>query len=156
MEYRKIVEVEFVDYTEEALEKSWEWLNDAEIKHLTNTPDFDRESQRKWFDGLKTRDDYYIRALSVNNMLVGVCGLKNISDTDGEAWVYIGEKAFWGKTIGAQVIENIIDYAKQIKLQSLYMICLKTNRASRKTASRYGFIYEKDVNEDNILMRLPL
>ena len=62
----------------------------------------------------------------------------------------------WGKTIGAQVVEYIIDYGKQIKLQSIYMICLKTNRASRKTASRFGFAYEKDVDEDNILMRLEL
>lgn len=36
------------------------------------------------------------------------------------------------------------------------MIVLKTNRASRKTGSRFGFVYEKDVDEDNILMRLVL
>lgn len=156
MEYRKIIDIDFVEYSEEALDKSWEWLNDAEIKHLTNTPDFDKESQRKWFEGLKTRNDYYIRAISVENNLVGVCGLKNISDTDGEIWVYIGEKALWGKTIGAQVAEYIIEYGKQINLKSIYMIVLKTNRASRKTGSRFGFVYEKDVDEDNILMRLVL
>ena len=156
MEFRKIVEVEFVEYTDEALDKSWEWLNDSEIKHLTNTPDFDREMQRKWFEGLSKRDDYFIRAISTDDMLVGVCGIKNITKSDGEIWVYIGEKTLWGKTIGAQVADYLIKYGNKLKLKSLYIVCLKSNRASRKNGSRFGFIYEKDINEDSILMRLEL
>ena len=42
-------QVAFVEYTEEFLDLSWEWLNDPEIKLLTMTPDFSREDQRAFF-----------------------------------------------------------------------------------------------------------
>lgn len=32
-------------YNEDFLEKSWEWLNDEELKYLTMTPDFTRKDQ---------------------------------------------------------------------------------------------------------------
>ena len=54
MEYRKLVEVEFREFDREALQKSWEWLNDPQLKSLTMTPDFDQESQERWFESLKT------------------------------------------------------------------------------------------------------
>lgn len=58
MKYRKIVKVEFTDYDEEALEKSWKWLNDPEIKYLTDTPDFDKKTKKEWFESIEQRDDY--------------------------------------------------------------------------------------------------
>ncbi|HBU45505.1 MAG TPA: N-acetyltransferase, partial [Porphyromonadaceae bacterium] len=35
------MEVEFREFDREALEKSWKWLNDPQLKSLTMTPDFD-------------------------------------------------------------------------------------------------------------------
>lgn len=156
MEYRKIIEAEFHEYNNEALKKSWEWLNDPEIKSLINAPDFDKESQLKWFESLASRKDYYIQAVSYNGDLIGVCGLKKITDQDGEIWGYIGEKKYWGKTVGAQMMEHIIQYAQSLNLSSIYAVYLKTNRPSIKTSKRFGFVYEKDINENEILMRVKL
>ncbi len=156
MNYRKIIEVEFKEYTEEALEKSWLWLNDPQIKELTNTPDFDKESQRAWYESLKTRTDYFIRSIVYKDQIVGVCGLKKINGIDAEMWAYIGEKEFWGKTIGAQTAEYLIDYGKQIKLESIYAIYLKINKASIKTSKRFGFEYECDLNENEVQLRRML
>lgn len=158
MEYRKIVEVEFVEFDEYGLQKSWEWLNDPEIKHLTSRSDFDRESQREWYDSLKTRDDYYVRTVSVlgRDKLIGVCGLKKINSKDAEMWGYIGEKSYWGITIGPQMIQHLIEYGKCRNLESLYFSCLKENKILRKTAARFGFEYERDLNEKEIIMRIML
>lgn len=49
--------VDFVEYSIEFLELSWEWLNDSEIKSLTMTPDFTREEQIVFFRKLPFRQD---------------------------------------------------------------------------------------------------
>lgn len=153
MEYRKIVEVEFVEFDEYGLQKSWEWLNDPEIKHLTSSSDFDKQSQKEWFDSLETRDDYYVRGIAVKNKLIGVCGLKKITDSDAEMWGYIGDKSYWGITIGPQMIEHLMQHGEELELDSLYFVCLKENRLLIKTTKRFGFELEKEINEKDIIMR---
>ncbi len=47
MEYRTIIEVQFKEYDRIILEKSWEWLNDPEIKRIMHAPEMDKESQER-------------------------------------------------------------------------------------------------------------
>lgn len=154
MEYRKIVEVEFSEYDRETLDKSWEWLNDPETKELTMIGDFDREGQLRWFESLKDRKDFYIRSIICKGERIGACGLKKITEDDGEILAYIGEKQYWGKSIGMQIMEHLIEYAHSLNLSSIYAVYLKTNRPSIKTSQRFGFLYEKDIDDDKIMMRL--
>lgn len=156
MEYRKIVDVEFKEFDQQALEKSWEWLNDPQLKNLTMTPDFERESQQKWFEGLKTRKDYYLSAVWYDGMPVGVFGVKHITDSDGEVFGYIGEKGLWGKTVGVQMMSHLIDYAKLRNLKSIYSISLKENLSTYKLCKRFGFEVEKEVDDKKIMMRVYL
>ncbi len=156
MEYRKLIEIEFLEFDEKGLEKSWEWLNDPEIKHLTGGSDFDRESQKEWYNSLSSRNDYYITSVATKDQLVGICGLKKITDSDAEMWGYIGVKDLWGKTIGPQMIDHLVQYGRDKKLESLYFICLKENRILIKTASRFGFVNEGEVDELNVMMRKVL
>lgn len=156
MEYRKIIEIEIKDFTRKVLEKSWEWLGDSQIKELTATPDFDRESSEKWFDSLKNRNDYFVKSIWHNNKPIAVMGLRNLKDKEGEAFGYIGEKEYWGKTVGVQGLEYLINYGKSINLESVYSIILKTNINSYKLHSRLGFAREEDKDENNIMMRLYL
>lgn len=154
MEYRKLVEVEFREFDREALQKSWEWLNDPQLKSLTMTPDFDQESQERWFESLKTRTDYYLRAGWYQSVPVSVYGLKHITDKDGEVFGYIGEKELWGKTVAIQMMLDVIDYARSRNLESIYCITLKENKRTYRLCSRFGFVTEKEVGEDAIMMRL--
>lgn len=156
MEYRKIIDVEFRDYSHEMLEKSREWLTDPQIKELTSTADFDRESQEKWFESLKTRRDYLIWSVWHKDKPIAVVGIKHLTDKEGEVFGYIGDKEYWGKTVGIQGLEYAINYAKSIKLKSLYTIVLKENINSYKLNRRLGFEKEKDIDEKTIMMRLYL
>lgn len=156
MEYRKIFEVEFREFNRDVLEKSWKWLNDPIIKELTSASEFDPESQERWFESLKARTDYYIRSIWYNGKPIGVMGIKHLTDKDGEAFGYLGEKEYWGKTIGVQGLQYMIDYAKSIKLESLYAIVLKENINSYKLMRRFGFEKEKEIDENTNVMRLYL
>jgi len=156
MEYRKIFKVEFREFSHDVLEKSREWLNDPIIKELTFTSEFDAESQERWFESLKVRNDYYIRSIWYNDKPIGVMGIKHLTDKDGEVFGYLGEKEYWGKTIGVQGLQYMIDYAESIKLESLYAIVLKENINSYKLMRRFGFKKDKEIDEKSIVMILYL
>lgn len=154
MEYRRIIDVDIREFDRRTFEKSLEWLSDPEIRALTLTPESDRKSKEKWFEGLKGREDYYIRSVWRDEEPIAVLGVKHITDTDGEVWGYIGEKKYWGKAIGIEMFQHLIDYAISINLQSLYIKFIKSNHFSYKIGKRFGFEIEKNESDsDLIIMR---
>ncbi len=156
MEFRRIIELEIKEMDEVALEKSWEWLNDPEIKRLTITPDFDRESQRKWYESLKTRTDYWVIVGWHNDQPIVIGGLKSINEKDAELFGYVGDKRYWGKAVAADVMSRIHDHGKSLGLESIYTILLKENRNSFRLNTRFGYKFEKNLDDERIMMRLLL
>jgi len=154
MEFRKIFDIQFKEFDRTAFEMSLKWLNDPEIKRLTNTPDTDRESREKWFQGLKDRSDYYITTAWRGDDPIGVVGLKHINSIDAEAYIYIGERKYWGKAVGIEMLKYALDYGRSLGLSSIYCQILKDNINSIKLATRFGFKKEKDVDANIIMMRL--
>lgn len=100
MEFRSIIDIHVREYDRIMLEKSWEWLNDPEIKQLTLTPEMKKESQDEWFQNLRNRKDYFIVGVWRNDEPIGVVGIKNIASSDGELFGYIGEKNTGAKVLG--------------------------------------------------------
>lgn len=154
MENNNILKADFKDFTRVVLDKSLVWLNDPEIKKLTYSTGVDKELQEKWFKRLKNRKDYFIKSIWLNEKPIGAMGIKNMTDKDGEVFIYIGEKDYWGKTIGTQGLRYIINYAKSIKLESLYAYVLKDNIRSYKLIRRVGFEKVLSNNEETIKFRL--
>lgn len=156
MEFRTIVKIELKEFDRRTLDKTWEWLNDPEIKELTVTPDFTRESQEKWFQSIQNRDDYYIRVVYTNDEPIGVFGIKNITRKDAELWGYIGDKRYWGKAIAVEAINFLIDYGKSLKLESIYGKLLKSNVQSYKICRRFGFEIDEDPTLGDNMMKMRL
>src|SRR5690554_5869609 len=154
MEFRSIIDIQFKGFDRSVFEKSKEWLDDSEIKRLTNAPETDQESREQWFQSLTNRSDYYIISAWRGDNPIGVVGLKHITSSDAEAFIYIGEKKYWGKAVGIEMLKYVIDYGRSLGLTSLYAFILKENINSYKLASRFGFKKEKDKDEDTIIMRL--
>jgi len=136
--------VDFVKYDEFFLNNSWKWLNDDEIKMLTNTPNFSREQQKEWFLSLTKKKNYYIKGMLFEGKRIGVVGLKNISLIEGEYWGYIGEKEYWGKGIGRQMINYILGVAKAKNLQKLYLKVIDKNIRAISVYNTMGFKVVKD------------
>lgn len=146
-------EIKFVEYNEIFLEKSWEWLNDKEIKFLTCTSDFTKEQQKKWFLSLKDKKDYFIKGVLYNDTPIGVVGLKNITNTDGEYWGYIGEKEYWNKGIGKELINYISHYGYILNLKEIYLKVIKDNTRAIKLYQKMGF---KELLKENDLIYMKL
>lgn len=136
-------------YNEVFLELSWSWLNDPEIKRLTNTPDFTKESQRLWFDNLNNTTGYFIWGLKIDKTPVGACGLKNLTNYDCEYWGYIGVKEHWGKGYGDQIILLLTEKAKILKVSSIWLKVRSDNQNAINLYKKHSFVIEK---EDNTLL----
>lgn len=147
--------INFDEYSQIFLEKSWEWLQDPEIKYLINAPDISKEQQQQWFDTLPLRNDYFIKGISHNGKPIGVLGLKNIDLTNKKAeyWGYLGEKEYWGKGLSPQMLEYILKIAKEhYNLEQIYLNVILQNIRAIKAYEKVGFYVSKTINDSIIQM----
>jgi RimJ/RimL family protein N-acetyltransferase len=147
----------FEVFSKQYLDKSWEWLNDPEIRYATNTPIFTKDEQVSWFKSLKDKTDYLIWGVAVNDIKIGVVGLKNITDTTAEFFTYIGEKSFWGKGFGKQMLLFARDYACVIL--HLNILTLKVLHGNIRAINLYKGLkfFSEDVDDPVYThMKMPL
>ncbi|HAT7998802.1 GNAT family N-acetyltransferase [Citrobacter braakii] len=149
-----MTEIKFVDFDEIYLNKSWEWLQDEEIRILTNTPPFTKSQQQIFYESLP-RKDYLIWGVEVDKLPIGVLGLKNIKHGKGEYFGYIGNKDYWGKGLFKEMKLYILEKAKENEIDYIYLKVIKGNKRAIRAYHREGFILEKE-NEDSIEMVLRI
>jgi RimJ/RimL family protein N-acetyltransferase len=145
------LKIEIVPFDSTFLDLSWEWLNDKDIKALTNTPDFDRQQQREWFENIKSKKDYLLWGIQISDIKIGVCGLKNIRIEDCEYWGYIGEMKYWGLGLGKQMLQLMEEKAKELGMARIWLKVLDTNLRAKNLYSKYGFNIE-GLQENMFLM----
>lgn len=138
--------INFVAYSPEFLDLSWDWLNDPEIKALTSTPDFTREQQQRWYETLPQKKDYFVWGIRWDHQPIGVLGLKNIENQEGEYFGYIGVKEFWSKGLSKPMLDFIKDNALKIGLKTIYLKVAPANTRAIRAYEKNGFIHagEKD------------
>lgn len=133
--------LQLVDYTSQFLELSWQWLNDPEMKKLTMTKDFTKEDQLKFFSSLHLRNDYWIKGMMYDGLPIGVMGIKNIRPASGEYWGYIGDKRFWGKGLGASMLEMAVAKGRELSLRELHLRVAGYNERAKSLYKRFGFVF---------------
>jgi RimJ/RimL family protein N-acetyltransferase len=131
-------------FDEYFLEMTWNWLNDPEIKELTNSSEFTIDDQKKWFTNLKNRKDYLIWGLTLNGKPIGACGLKNITQNDCEYWGYIGEKEYWGKGLGSKILIYMEVEANKLNLESIWLQVIKSNERAIRLYIKHGYTLMKE------------
>ena len=143
-----------VDYNLTFLDKSWEWLNDPDIRKLTLTPDFTREEQQAFYNSLPGRMDYWIKGLTENDLPIGAMGLKHITYQDAEFWGYIGDKRYWGKGIGSFMMLQAINKGKELGLDQLYLFVDELNQRAKQLYTRNGFHCIQPGSKEKYLINL--
>lgn len=139
-------QIKFVEYNEHFLSKSWEWLNDPEIKELTLTPDFTKEQQQAFFKNIPKRNDFKIWGVKYGDESIGVVGLKNITSHDAEYFGYIGEKDYWGAGIFKFFFYHVINECKTLQVSKLYLHVAPSNERAIKAYLKNGFYEANKLN----------
>lgn len=96
----------FHQFDEAFLDASARWQQDPEVRALTNAAPFSKAAQLEWYESLKQRSDYFIWGVSLHSIPIGAVGLKGIEQGAAEYFGYIGERQFWGKGLGIQMVEH--------------------------------------------------
>src|SRR5689334_4100318 len=138
------INAKVVTFDERFLAYSWKWLNDPEIKRLTMSPDFTKETQLNWYRSLSQRQDYLVWGVELDGEPAGVFGIKNIQPPQGEYWGYIGDKTLWGRGLGMFLVDAAFERAKTIGLSNLCLKVWRPNVRARKMYEKMGFQYRSE------------
>lgn len=137
--------VEIVPFDTIFLDKSWLWLKDEEVKRLTNSPDFTKESQINWYNSLSQRKDFEIWGVKADGYPIGVCGLKGIIYNECEYWGYIGEKTYWGKGIGKTILQLMEEKAKEKGIKIIFLKVIKDNDRAYNLYIKSGYLITEEI-----------
>lgn len=130
-------------YDRRFLDLSWDWLRDPEVKALTLTPDFSREDQIAFFDRLPGRADYHIWGVELDGTgPIGAAGLKNVRGHRAEYWGYIGERAWWGKGLGRQLMAVVEKKAVELGFTELDLKVSVDNPRAIALYEKTGYVRE--------------
>lgn len=83
--------------------------------------------------------------LAETNALIGYAGLSNISATNhsGEYFIFIGEKAQWGKGVGTTVTKQVLQLAFTVHhLNRVMLTVSEGNTGGLKAYTKAGFVME--------------
>lgn len=145
------MQIELVPYDESFLELSWRWLKDYEIQEMTMTPQISRQEQVEFYKSLPSRQNYIIFGIMFGDEKIGACGLKNINGDTAEYWGYIGEKKYWGKGLGAKIVDLIISEAKRRNISKLYLKVSVNNSRAIKLYKKLRFSFIADYNSYHLM-----
>lgn len=142
--------LKLVDYDVSYLERSWFWLSDPLVAELTMTSPFTKKEQMDFFSSLAGRNDYIIRGVEYLSQPIGAVGIKNIKSAKGEYWGYIGEKQYWGKKLGGEMIRLISDIARENDIEYLYLYVHEMNLRAFRLYQKQGFVTK--VSENSLIL----
>ena len=140
--------IKLVEYDKTYFNLSKEWLSDDELNHLIHAGELPSDEDRlAWFKSLPERSDYLIWGVDYNGQPIGVCGLKRIVNNQAEYWGYIGEKAYWGKGLGKELMKEVINKAIEYGLETIWLRVRKYNVRAISLYKIVGFVIDIDEPE---------
>ncbi len=137
--------VSLVGYDHSHLEKSFHWLQDAELRRRIDCliPPASMEAHSacwasRWQD--EGRRDF---AITLSGQHVGNCGLMGIDSArrKAEVWLYLGEQKKRGIALSA--MEMLLEYGfDHLKLNRIYARVMAFNQPALRLFRRAGFYQE--------------
>lgn len=145
--------IELREFDKTFLFLSYRWLNDEEMRRLTDTrANVTLSSQLLWYNRIKDDSTYKIWGIVWDGIPIGACGIKHITNDSGEYWGYIGEKAYWGGK-GHQLFICIYEKALELGLSSLSLKVLKDNIRAINLYKKEGFVVQKEIDDVYLMIK---
>lgn len=132
---------------------SYKWRNNPKIWEFTGKrPDkiITYDIEAVWIEEVLKRDNEKRFAICIkeNNEYIGNVQLTNISNSDAEFHIFIGEEKYWGKGIASEATRQILHIAKaDLNLNEIYLFVNKKNVNAISVYLKNGFIIVDDKTE---------
>ena len=134
-------------------EVSFRWRNDEEVWRLTQNRPKDQvtaEMELEWIRKVlvRTNEMRFAICLTETNEYIGNVQLTDINSYQAQFHIFIGNKQYWGKGIGAIATRKMINYGfDELKLQSVYLFVNEENVPAIKAYEKAGFRKISDEEE---------
>ena len=126
------------------------WYQNPEVLYYSegqNVKPYDMETIRRMYKYLRNIGElYFIEAFEDYKWVA----IGDVTLSEENMPIVLGNEKFWGKGIGKKVIGRLIDRAKRIKLDRIYIPTIyKYNARSSNLFKSFGFIkvFENDEKE---------
>lgn len=138
---------------------SYKWRNNPLVwQYTASRPDchITQEIETEWLKNVLSRPDERRFAILANGVYVGNACLVAITETDAELHMFIGDSDFWGRGIGTQTLNLLIDFASgELGLKRLYLGVHPHNISAYRMYQKAGFC-QQAIKDDFIIMNLAL
>lgn len=93
--------------------------------------------------------------LKEENKFIGFTGLKYLKEMDEVDLGYRFMKEYWGKGIATESARPCVNLGfEMLKLNKIIAMTFPENKGSIRVLEKLNFEYEKDIMEDNLLVKL--
>ena len=131
---------------------SWKWRNDPKIWEYTgSTPNYNitPEIELQWIKEVLKRkgEKRFAICIAETDEYIGNAQLTDITTDSAQYHLFIGETSFWGKGIGKQVANLVLEYAfNTLYVKEVYSYFNINNLASIKACENNGFKFSSKKN----------
>jgi RimJ/RimL family protein N-acetyltransferase len=136
-------------FTREDMTRQWESENDAELSFLDGGRPraVSMEKMMAYFDGYVAKDDpnHVSWAIETDAKYIGHCALHSVDAAARtcELGIEIGDRAYWGRGYGREVIGLMLNYAFQhMNLHRVWLTTHSENERAMRCYKACGFVEE--------------
>jgi RimJ/RimL family protein N-acetyltransferase len=136
-------------------ERAHRWMNDREYtRNLMARYPYSREAEKEWVEGASKPLEFGNVRFAIetkDGVHIGFCGLHNArpEDRHAELGIGIGEKEYWGKGYGTDVMMTLVRFAfEQMNLNKVTLGVFEFNERGQRTYRRVGFVEEGRAREE--------
>lgn len=128
------------------------WWRDRELLKLTSgilKPISDQEVEKYFSKMITSKKDYHFM-IALGSEIIGHLSLRQRPRDWFETQIVIGEKEHWGKGVGTEVIELLLEKAWRLGIRKIYLEVRPTNTRAIKAYKKCGFVGVK-INRSRLL-----
>lgn len=133
-------DIRSVPYDRRFLEASWDWLQEPELLRLLDIARPTREVQRAWFDGLATREGYFVWGVEVRGIPAAIFGIKHLgADGSAEWFMFVGDRRNRGLGIGDWIERAIEEKARALGAHRVWGYVVEGNEPMLHLHRKHGY-----------------
>ena len=128
------------------VDKYTEWANDLEVGQfvLFSSGVLDQGKEKSTLQSLMDNHHVFAIVEKDNNKVIGTVGLHDANDTHRRATfgIFIGDKTYWNRGIGAEATALVLDYGFNIlNLNNISLEVVAYNQRAVRCYEKVGFKY---------------
>jgi len=143
-------------FSKKHIETYYTWRNDVSIniydQNGFNSP-IAIEKVEPWCEAIIMQNDGYTFFIKdeVKDVYIGMCALFRIDSKNRncELAIMIGDKSYWGKGIGTEVMNQLLDWGfNSLNLHKIFLNVFSSNPRAIRLYEKVGFKFEGSRKEE--------